>query len=57
MFDGSEYLKLVYLAIMVTRGQAHADAMFKDFAFVFLFVEVVENNTAKVLIIPRCPDV
>ena len=35
---------------MVTRGQAQVDALFKDFAFVFLASEAVKSNTAQVLI-------
>ena len=50
MFDGSEFSKAFVLPIMVTRGQAQVDGLFKEFAFVFLGAEAIENNSAKVLI-------
>ena len=50
LFDGPDFFKVFNLAIMVTREQAQVDALFKEFAFVFLGAETIENNSAKVLI-------
>ena len=50
LFDGSEFFKAFILAIMATRGQVQVDGLFKEFAFVFLGAEAIENNSAKVLI-------
>ena len=47
LFDGSDFFKVFNLAIMATRGQAQVDALFKEFAIVFLGAEAVENDLPK----------